>query len=62
VDEHTAILEALRQRNPAAARAAMRTHLSAVLDALLFATEEKALEAARQATEAKRARYTRATA
>jgi GntR family transcriptional repressor for pyruvate dehydrogenase complex len=40
----------------------MRTHLSAVLDALLFATEEKALEAARQATEAKRARYTRATA
>lgn len=62
VNEHAAVLEALRQRNPAAARAAMRAHLSAVLDALLFATEEKALEAARQATEAKRARYAQATA
>lgn len=61
VDEHTAVLDALRGRDPVAARAAMRGHLSAVLDGLLFATEEKALEDARRATEAKRARYARAT-
>lgn len=57
VDEHTAILNALRDHNPADARAAMRTHLSAVLDSLLFTTEEKAIEAARIAAAAKRARY-----
>ena len=61
VEEHTAVLEALRARDPAAARAAMRTHLSAVLDSLLFATEEKAVEEARRAVEAKRARYQQAT-
>jgi len=35
----------------------MRTHLAAVLDSLLFATEEKAVEEARRNAEAKRARY-----
>lgn len=60
VEEHTAVLKALRQRDPAAARAAMRTHLSAVLDSLLFATEEKAVSEARRAAEAKRQRYARA--
>ena len=59
VDEHTAILEALRTRDPAAARAAMRAHLSAVLDSLLFATEEQAIAEARRAVEAKRQRYAR---
>lgn len=58
VDEHTAILEALRARDGNAARAAMRTHLSAVLDSLLFATEAKAVEEARKAVAAKRQRYT----
>lgn len=62
VDEHSAVLEALRQRDPAAARAAMRAHLAAVLDSLLFATEEKAVEEARRAVQAKRERYSRATA
>lgn len=57
VAEHTAVLEALRRREPAIARAAMRTHLSAVLDSLLFATEEKIVEEARRAVEAQRARY-----
>lgn len=38
VDEHSAIVDALRNRDPAAARTAMRMHLSAVLDSLLFAT------------------------
>jgi GntR family transcriptional regulator, hexuronate regulon transcriptional repressor len=60
VDEHSAVLNALRARDPNAARAAMRTHLSAVLDYLLFATEEKAVEAARKAVEAKRQRYSSA--
>lgn len=58
VDEHQAVLNALRNRDPAAARAAMRNHLSAVLDSLLFATEEKAIEEARKTAAARRARYT----
>lgn len=60
VEEHTAVLEALRNGNAQAARSAMRTHLSAVLDSLLFATEERAVEEARRAAAAKRARYTQA--
>ncbi len=62
VDEHSAILEALRAHDPAKARAAMRTHLSAVIESLLFATEEAAIAEARKAANAKRARYARATA
>lgn len=57
VEEHTAVLKALRDRDPAAARAAMRTHLSAVLDSLLFATEERAVADARRSVAAKRQRY-----
>ncbi|OYY91646.1 MAG: GntR family transcriptional regulator [Sphingomonas sp. 28-66-16] len=57
VDEHTAVLDALAAHDPAAARAAMRAHLSAVLESLLFATEERAMSAVRQAADAKRARY-----
>jgi GntR family hexuronate regulon transcriptional repressor len=57
VEEHTAVLDALSRRDPAAARAAMRKHLSAVLDSLLFATEERAVAEARRAVEAKRQRY-----
>jgi GntR family transcriptional regulator, hexuronate regulon transcriptional repressor len=57
VDEHSAIFDALRARDPKAARTAMRTHLSAVLDSLLFATEEKAIEQARRAAAEKRNRY-----
>lgn len=61
VDEHTAILETLKAGDPVAARAAMRAHLAAVLDSLLFATEEKAIAEARRAAHAKRERYVRAT-
>jgi len=61
VTEHTAVLEALRARDPAAARSAMRTHLASVLDSLLFATEEKAIAEARRASQARRDRYTKAT-
>lgn len=62
VDEHTAILTALRARDPAAARAAMRGHLSQVIDSLLFATEERQIAEAREAAQTKRNRYSRATA
>jgi GntR family transcriptional regulator, hexuronate regulon transcriptional repressor len=61
VEEHTAVLNALRDHDPVAARAAMRAHLAAVLDSLLFATEEKAIAEARRAAQAKRERYVRAT-
>ena len=44
-----------------AAREAMRTHLGAVIDGLLFATEEKAFAEARRVVEERRQRYARAT-
>jgi GntR family transcriptional repressor for pyruvate dehydrogenase complex len=57
VEEHSAILTALRNHDPAAARAAMRAHLSAVMDHLLFTTEERAIEEARRSVASTRARY-----
>jgi GntR family hexuronate regulon transcriptional repressor len=62
VDEHSAVLRALRARDPNAARAAMRAHLAQVLDSLLFATEERAIAEARRTAQAKRARYTQSKA
>jgi GntR family transcriptional regulator, hexuronate regulon transcriptional repressor len=62
VDEHTAVLTALRDRDPGAARAAMRAHLSQVIDSLLFATEERAIEEARLAASVRRQRYARSAA
>lgn len=47
IDEHAAILEALRSRDPNAARAAMRTHLRGVADMVFKATEAEAVERAR---------------
>lgn len=57
VEEHAAIVAGLRTRDPTAARAAMRSHLAAVLDYLLFATEEQAVAAARREIDSKRRRY-----
>jgi len=62
VAEHSAILTALRARDPAAARSAMRAHLRAVIDHLLFATEEQAVEEARRSVASTRARFERAVA
>ena len=59
VEEHRAIVDALRTRDPAEARTAMRAHLRSVLDQLLFATEEQAIEVARQEAAFARARYER---
>ena len=36
---------------------AMRAHLAQVIDSLLFATEERAIEEARRTAQAKRSRY-----
>ena len=57
IDEHTAILKALRQRDPEAARAAMREHLTRVIDALLKATEVQELERAKAQIAEQRKRY-----
>ena len=57
VAEHLAILEALRARDPGAARAAMREHLSRVLQYLLDASEVEALEAAKRQVAAQRDRF-----
>ncbi len=60
VEEHKAVLDALRARDPSAARAAMRNHMSSVINHLLFATEEEAIEAARRDVASTRERYARA--
>lgn len=57
VKEHQYIATAIRSRDPAKARTAMRAHLAAVLDHLLFATEEAAIEEARKAARSTRARF-----
>jgi len=57
MDEHSAILNALRLRDPVKSRQAMRAHLNAVMDHLLFATEEQVIENARRSLDSARARY-----
>lgn len=59
VDEHRRIVEALKARNPDAARQAMRDHLSRVLNYLLDATEVEAIEEAKRQMQAQRDRFTR---
>jgi GntR family transcriptional repressor for pyruvate dehydrogenase complex len=59
VDEHRAIAAALRARDSVAARAAMRSHLSSVMDDLLTATEELAIANARKQVETRREQYSR---
>ena len=50
-------ITALKDRNPGAARAAMRDHLQRVIDGLLHATETEAVEQARANVAVKRRRY-----
>jgi DNA-binding FadR family transcriptional regulator len=57
MDEHRAILSALRDRDPVAAQAAMQRHLSRVIDSLLTATEVEELERARVQVDEQRRRY-----
>lgn len=60
-DEHSAIVEALKSRNPVTARAAMRQHFTRLLDAMLVATEEEAVAAVQRQMSASRARFSIST-
>jgi DNA-binding FadR family transcriptional regulator len=57
IEEHAAIVRALKRRDSDAARAAMREHLSRVMEELLEATEIEELERARAAVAEKRRRF-----
>lgn len=57
VNEHAEILNALRERDPDTARAAMREHFARLIEALLDASEQQAIEEARQRSSANRERY-----
>lgn len=56
-DEHKAVYVALRDRDPVAARAAMRQHFQRILTKLLDASEERALREVRQQAAQSRRRY-----
>jgi DNA-binding FadR family transcriptional regulator len=57
IEEHAAIVRALKRREPDAARAAMREHLSRVIEDLVEVTEVEELEKARAVAAEKRKRY-----
>lgn len=56
-EEHLAILQALRARDPAAARGAMHVHLTRVLDMLLEATEVDEAADLRERLQQRRQRF-----
>ena len=56
-EEHRAVFEALKARDPAAARAAMREHFHRLLESMLVATEKRELEELQQKTSASRERF-----
>ncbi len=55
--EHRAILDALRAREPAAARTAMREHFRRLIKSMLDVTEEQALEELRRKANESRERF-----
>ena len=57
IDDHKRIVDALRARDADASHAAMQSHLSRVIDALLEASEAEAVERARSEAAALRAQY-----
>lgn len=57
IDEHWTIYEALKVRDPIAARKAMRTHLSRVIDTMFEATEIEAHEEVKRRVSEDRRRY-----
>ena len=57
-DEHEDILEALRNRDSAGARAAMRAHFNSLIDALLTESEEQAYKEVQRKASESRSRYT----
>ena len=61
INEHAAIVEALNMGDASAARAAMRDHLTRVIESLLEATETEAMEEARARIAEQRQRYAATT-
>lgn len=59
VDEHQVVLDALKARDPEAARQAMRDHLARVTQNLLIATEADVLDRARLRVEERRFDFAR---
>jgi DNA-binding FadR family transcriptional regulator len=57
VDEHAAILRALKRHDPEAARTAMHEHISRVIEDMLKVTEVEEIERARAVAAEKRRRY-----
>ena len=57
LEEHNAIYEALANRDPRAARIAMRQHFTRVIDALHIATEEDAVKEVRRQLSQTRKRF-----
>jgi len=56
-DEHQDILEALRKRDSSAARVAMRTHFTRMIEALLVVSEKEAYEEVKKRTAESRSRF-----
>jgi GntR family transcriptional repressor for pyruvate dehydrogenase complex len=56
-DEHAAILDALKTRDPVAARNAMRNHFQRLFESMLEATESQALAEIRNRTQQDRERF-----
>jgi GntR family transcriptional regulator, hexuronate regulon transcriptional repressor len=61
-DEHQAIVESLRTRDPRAARAAMQAHLSGLIENLMLTAELEAMEQTRTRLAAKREEIARRAA
>ena len=61
-DEHQAIVESLRTRDPKAARAAMQTHLGGLIENLLVTAELEAMEQTRARLASKREEIARRAA
>ena len=57
VNEHAEVMDALRNRDPEAARKAMRGHFARLLATLLDVSEQRAIEDARQKFRADRQRF-----
>ena len=55
--EHADVVEALRRRDPAAAREAMRAHFRGLLGSMIDVTEEQALEELKKSITESRQRY-----
>jgi DNA-binding FadR family transcriptional regulator len=57
IDEHAAVLDALKRRDAAGARAAMRRHFNRLIEAMLDAAEQRALDELRRKSSESRERF-----